>query len=333
MAQIRLKYVWQIKSKGKSYLWFNTGLKKPNGRPALVRLPEAGSPEFGTKYSALLATRTKAQNRKRLVAFNDLANTYQLSPKFRNRAKGTQRTYQFYINRMVELFQTYPASELDRLDIRQLLEGLGPGAQKMQLNVARTIFGFGIAQDLLTFDPTEKMKIDHDAVPHEPWPEAVIEKGLAGPQRLAIALLFFTGQRISDVCRMRWTDIEDGVITVMPQKTIRQRKELYIPIHPRLADILADIPKSLTTIIATPRGKPLQPDALRLRIQQAVGSEYVPHGLRKNAVEALLECGCTLPETASITGQTMQIIEHYAKGINNRKLAKKAMGKWSANKS
>ena len=38
-----------------------------------------------------------------------------------------------------------------------------------------------------------------------------------------------------------------------------------------------------------------------------------------------------LPETASITGQTMQVIEHYAKGINNRKLAKKAMGKWSAN--
>ena len=75
-------------------------------------------------------------------------------------------------------------------------------------------------------------------------------------------------------------------------------------------------------------GKPLQPDTLRLRIQEAVGSQYVPHGLRKNAVNALLECGCTSAETASITGQTLQIVEHYAKRVNNRKLAKKAMQKW-----
>lgn len=332
MAQIRLKYVWQIKSKGKAYLWFNTGLKKRNGRPALVRLPEAGSAEFGTKYAALLATRTKSQNRKRLIAFNEMAHTYQLSPKFRNRALGTQRTYQFYINRMVEMFGDWPASEIDRQDIRTLLEGLGPGAQKMQLNVARTIYGYGISQDLIMNDPTEKMMIDHDAVPHEPWPQDVIEKGLAGPQRLAIALLYFTGQRISDVCRMRWSDIEDGVITVIPQKTIKHRKVLHIELHPRLAEILAEVPKSLTTIIATPRGRPLKTDTLRLRIQQAVGSEYKPHGLRKNAVEALLECGCTLPEVASITGQTMQVIEHYAKGINNRKLAKSAMGKWGNRK-
>lgn len=332
MAEIRLKFVWQIKAKGKTYLWFNTGLRKPNGRPVLVRLPNAGSPDFGTKYAALLANRTKSANRKRLTAFNDMAHEYQLSPSFRNRAKGTQRTYMFYINRMVNMFGSFPASEIDRTDIRQLLEGLGPGAQKMQLNVAKIIFLFGIDKDLVTHNPADKMKIDHDAVPHEPWPESVIEAGLKGPQRLAIALLYFTGQRISDVCRMRWSDIQDGVITVIPQKTIKQRKELFIELHPRLAEILAEVPKSLTTIIATSRGKPLKPDALRLRIQQAVGSEYVPHGLRKNAVEALLECGCTLPEVASITGQTMQIIEHYAKGINNRKLAKKAIGKWGANK-
>lgn len=329
MAQIRLEYVWQIKSKGKTYLWFNTGLKKLNGRPALVRLPEAGSPEFGTKYAALKATRTKAKNRQRLIAFDDLVRKYQTSTKFSNRAKGTQRTYQFYINRMLTMFGSYPASEIDRMDIRQLLEELGPGAQKMQLNVARTIFGFGVSQDLVTLNPAKDMKIDHDAVPHEPWPEAVLEDGLAGTQRLAIAMLYFTGQRIGDVCRMRWSDIDDGVLTVKQQKT---GKVLEMPVHDRLADILAEVPKSLTTIIATPRGKPLQPDALRLRIQQAVGSQYVPHGLRKNAVEALLECGCTIAETASITGQTMQVIEHYAKGINNRKMAKKAMGKWNANK-
>ena len=329
MAQIGLEFVWQIKSKGKVYLYFNTGNKLKNGRPALVRLPEAGSPDFGTKYAGLLAIRTRNERRAKLVAFNELADAYQRSPKFRKRANGTQRTYGFYIVRMVDMFGNWPASDIDRSDIRDLLDGLGPAAQKMQLNVARTIFKYGINQDLLTFDPTDKLEIDHDAIPHDPWPEAVIEAGLKGDQKLAIALLYFTGQRIGDVCRMRWSDIDDEVLTVKQQKT---GKELYVPIHPRLADILAMQSKSLTTIIATPKGKPLQPDTLRLRIQKAVGAQYVPHGLRKNAVEALLECGCTVAETASITGQTLQIIEHYAKKINNRKLAKKAMQKWGNEK-
>ena len=60
----------------------------------------------------------------------------------------------------------------------------------------------------------------------------------------------------------------------------------------------------------------------------ALGIKTVPHGLRKNAVNALLEAGCTIAEVSAITGQTHQVVEHYAAKVNRRKLGKSAIVKF-----
>jgi integrase len=52
------------------------------------------------------------------------------------------------------------------------------------------------------------------------------------------------------------------------------------------------------------------------------------HGLRKSAVVMLLEVGCTTAEVQAITGQSMQMVEHYAKQVNQKKLAAAAILKW-----
>ena len=54
------------------------------------------------------------------------------------------------------------------------------------------------------------------------------------------------------------------------------------------------------------------------------------HGLRKSAVVFLLEAGCSDAETAAITGQSRNIVEHYAKQVNQRRLAAAAILKWEA---
>jgi hypothetical protein len=46
-------------------------------------------------------------------------------------------------------------------------------------------------------------------------------------------------------------------------------------------------------------------------------------------VNALLECGCSAAETAAISGQTLQLVEHYAKKRDQRKLASAAILKWN----
>jgi hypothetical protein len=52
--------------------------------------------------------------------------------------------------------------------------------------------------------------------------------------------------------------------------------------------------------------------------------------LRKNAVNALLEAGCSTAEVSAITGQSLQVVEHYAKGRDGRALARAAMVKWES---
>ncbi len=54
------------------------------------------------------------------------------------------------------------------------------------------------------------------------------------------------------------------------------------------------------------------------------------HGLRKSAVVFLLEAGCTDAEVAAITGQSREMVEHYAREVNQRRLAASAVLKWEA---
>ncbi|RDD63614.1 hypothetical protein [Ferruginivarius sediminum] len=54
---------------------------------------------------------------------------------------------------------------------------------------------------------------------------------------------------------------------------------------------------------------------------------YSRHGLRKNAVNRLLEAGCATAQVAAVTGQTLQMVEHYAAQVNQARLADEAIRK------
>ncbi|MEG8051008.1 hypothetical protein QP178_14425 [Sphingomonas aurantiaca] len=56
----------------------------------------------------------------------------------------------------------------------------------------------------------------------------------------------------------------------------------------------------------------------------------MPHGLRKNAVIALLEAGCSTAETASVSGQSLQMVELYARQRNQSTLADSALARWES---
>jgi integrase len=170
---------------------------------------------------------------------------------------------------------------------------------------------------------------------HEPWPEWLLERALLDKDvQLPVAILYYTAQRIGDVCRMRWSDIRAGAIELKQQKT---QLTLTVPIHGALASLLETTRRDGLAILQRPTGGPWTPHTLRRHLQtwaEAQGAQIVPHGLRKNAVNALLEAGCSSAETAAISGQTLQVIEHYAKRRDTRVLGKAAILRWEGqNKS
>jgi integrase len=131
---------------------------------------------------------------------------------------------------------------------------------------------------------------------------------------------------------MDWNRISGGAINVQQEKT---GKPLTIPIHKELRAVLDGVPRVSTRILTNSRGLPWRSGfkaAWQAEMNRPAFATFrqVFHGLRKSSVVMLLECGCTDAEVAAITGQSREMIEHYALMVNQRKLARSAILKWES---
>jgi integrase len=329
-----MPYIKTVKAKGRTYEYFDTGQKTVRGKPILKPLPARSDKTFGGVYAGLLAGRTARKNLAPSVTMRELSREYQRSPRFTRRADGTQTTYLTYLAHIEKMLGMARVDRVERKDIVKLLTDMQdrPSAANMVLMLLKLMFGIAINREWVKINPTAEIAmLEEEDEDYEPWPDDLLAAGLADPgMGFAISLIYFTGQRIGDTCKMRWADIQDdGTIYVQQEKTGRER---WIPMHKDLRALLDSRPRDTDTILPGRKGKPMRTQTLRGQIQRWAldrGASIVPHGLRKNAVNALLEAGCGVAEVSSITGQSLAMVEHYAKRRNTRKIAHKAMSKWS----
>ncbi len=165
--------------------------------------------------------------------------------------------------------------------------------------------------------------------------DRVLSQARTARMWFAAAFALYTGQRQGDVLAMRRASVRDGAITMRQSKT---GKTLSIPIHPELQAIMAEMPRKSLHFLTTSGGTPWTQDGFKSSWQAEMDQRVfrplrarrrVFHGLRKSSVVFLLECGCTTAEVAAISGQSMQMVEHYAQQVNQGKLARAAVLKWS----
>jgi integrase len=146
-------------------------------------------------------------------------------------------------------------------------------------------------------------------------------------QRLAYALLLYTGQRVSDVVRMKRD--RSGVIHIVQAKT---NAELYLELHPALERALKACPAKGIYLIGDRVGRPMKPGALSMLIHDAakkagLAAECVAHGLRKAAMRRLAEYGSTSKQIQVVSGhRTLTEVERYTRQADQRRLAKAAIG-------
>lgn len=329
-----LDFVKVVRSKGREYLYFDTGQKDQRGKIIFKRLPGRSAETFGAVYGAMKGARTKRQEIAAQTTLADIINAYHRSDKFRKLSAGTQRTYLIYLNQLSDLMGVAPADEFTKKEAYELLDTMKPIAANMMALVIRNVYAYARKREMATIDPVKDYE-PNEGGEYEPWPERLLLQALVSDDpdiRLPVALLYYTAQRIGDGCRLRWTDIRDNVVFVTQQKT---GKEMEIPVHAELRAILDGVDQSVVsldrTILVSARGKPLNPAVLRKRLQTWAaerGHKIVPHGLRKNAVNALLEAGCSIGETSAISGQSLGLVEHYSKRRDNRKMGKSAIKRW-----
>jgi integrase len=330
------KYLRHKKAKGKDYWYFDAG-KRPDGQRDLIPLPHIKDPSFGGALARAQATRTNRKNRQGVMTLDDLIRLFEKSPEFRELSHSSKRSYSHYLTKASSLMRdgrglSPPAKAIERGDVVKLRDKLSdtPGAASQAIRAIGALYAWAIENERVRENPAKGVK-KFKAVPHEPWPETLVEQALADPQvGTAVALLYFTGQRINEVVKMSWADISGDHMRVRVQKTGRL---IDVAILPELGEMLERVSKDAVTILTNANGQPWTQSGLRQKLQEWArgrGHKVVPHGLRKNAVNALFEAGCTAAEVSGITDQSIGMLEHYAKGVNKLTLGRAAVVKFDA---
>lgn len=327
-----MPHVHKKVAKGRTYYYLDMG----RGR-GLKRLPDIRSHGFAKAYQAAMAQRTKGTT-EAIKNFDWLCRLHERSPEYRALAENTKRLYARHLGYANANFRnvagrSWPLNIITAEHVVALRDKYAetPGKANAILRSIGALYNWAGKPGRRYVKEGITAGIDMLAMgEHDPWPEWLVEEALSDPAiRLPVALLYFTGQRIGDVVKMGRTSIARGMVSVVQQKT---GTALKIAIHSRLAEIIeADAPKGALVFLLGERGKPVTESGLRQRIQKwarGKGATIVPHGLRKNAVNALLEAGCSTAEVSAITGQDLQTIEHYAKGRDREHLGRSAILKF-----
>lgn len=320
-------------AKGRVYYYFNTSRKDDNGKPILKRLPsEPGKAEFSAAYAVALRVRNQVTKPpKSVLTISGLIRLFELSTAYKRNSEATQVNYSHFLKRIVAEMGEAPAAAVERKDAMTLMDKYAatPAAANQMVRVLGALYAWGRQREHLPKDarPCEDIEL-FETGEHEPWPEWLLNEALKADDELvslATHLLYFTAQRLGDTLRMRWTDIEDGRIKVRQQKT---DNPLKIKLDAPLAAKLSETPRRGFTILSDAKGLPLKASVVRRRLQKFAaerGLQVVPHGLRKNAVIALLEAGCSTWEVQAISGQSPATVEHYAKMRDKTRLGDAAI--------
>src|SRR5450759_1713818 len=154
---------------------------------------------------------------------------------------------------------------------------------------------------------------------HHTWNEGELKTfekrwPLGTRQRLAYALLLYTGQRVGDVAKMNRGDVVGGELHVIQQKT---GTELHLPFAAEIQKALAADPAKGLTLIGREDGKPMTRAGLTRFMADAIAEAGLPakcvsHGLRKATMRRLAEAGKTTKQIAAVSGhKSLREVERY----------------------
>jgi integrase len=339
MTRIKLRYVNEfIDRHGRPRYYF----RRPGSRS--VKLPGLpGSIEFMDAYQAALATVAPPPPSSKHVVSGSLADItagYFRSAAFANLSQSSQRIYRIALKPVLAAHGHRLVRELPKTAARHIIEGIGakhPGMANLTRAVLSKVMVYAVATGVRADNPFAGLE-QYRLGTHHTWTNAEIAQferrwPLGTRERLAFALLLYTGQRGGDVVKMVRGDIMDGCIRVSQDKARKgTTNELMIPIHPALARAIKAGPVvGMQHIITDARGRPLR--GLTELIEAAVKRAGLPprcvaHGLRKAALRRLAEHGSTTKEIAAMSGhRSLAEIERYTARADQARLARSAVDK------
>lgn len=246
-----------------------------------------------------------------------------------------------------------PVEHLRRGDVKTILGRFSdvPHMERIVLICLRKLIMVALDEEWIETDPTYKIARNPKTDGHKAWPADVMAKyegkwPIGTRQRTAYALALWLGNRVSDVTRLRWSDLTTKHIVVDGEaksiegfefvqfKGRKRGKQMFLPMTPMLERELAPLSRDTKTVLMASRGNKGYTDAsLSNRMttwteEAGIGPGYTMHGLRK-------ALGVKLAEADASTRQLMEMLGHsniayaelYSREASQVRLAVQAMDK------
>lgn len=336
---VKLKYLRREKD-GRLYL-------RRNGRAIRLR-SQPGTPEFLQEYVAAitsLGSPRPAATASPPGSFAWLVQRYYTSAEFRALSPGYQRVTCRILDKIAARHGEKPFALIDELGVRRLRDEVtsGPGAQNALLKALRNLFRWAVEAGHMRKNPAAAVrKVRYRSEGFHTWtPEEIARYEARWPsgsrQRLALALLLYTGARRSDVVRLGPENVQDGWLTFKTGKTGR---EVSIPIVPSLADELNAANPAVISgpFLRTASGKPFSAAGFGNQFRKwasEAGINASAHGLRKAGATLLAERGANEAQLRAIYGWSEQSPEpsRYTAAARRKRLAEAGMGLHSVPKN
>lgn len=294
---------------------------------------EPGTPEFAIEYARVLSG-IKAPPTGR--TFHALVASYRRSKRYSKLAPRTRSDYDKVLTYIDTKMGHLSADRMQRKDAIRAQRANADSVRFANyiVQVLRVLMEHAIDEGWRADNPCKGvLMIKAGTKQREAWPPALVTKFRETAK--ARALLIFelclgTGQRISDVLKMRWDEIEGDGIHVRQGKT---GARLWVPLTPHLRAALAATPRVGMTICAW--GKTGKATSYRgaadivMAVRREIGAEvYDLHGLRYTAAAELAALGCSDDLIMAVTGhKTSAMVAKYAGPARQKARATEAQGK------
>jgi integrase len=327
--KIKLPYLQAYRSDGKRYYYV-----RRKGRPRVRLTATFGTDAFMAEYRAALDTEQPTpEPRHGTGTLGAVIIAFYRSAVFANLKPNSQRLYRTVLDGIALKYGHRPARTMPPEAATKIIEGIGATRPGLA-NVTKKVMHRVMKHAKIKPNPFADITTYREGT-HHTWSEGELAAfearwPLGTRERLAYALLLYTGQRGGDVVRMRRQDISGGAIHVVQEKT---GVELWIPIAPELQAAMKAAPVKGMRLIGDTNGQPISRRDLTYMMKRAaaeagLGPECVPHGLRKAVLRRLAESGGTAKELQSISGHaTLTEIERYTKAADQKKLSVAAIAK------
>ena len=272
-------------------------------------------------------------------SFAAVIRAYMASPKFDALARSTRVNYA-YLLRLAERPETLGALSVDVIRpalVQGFLDGFAdrPAQQKCAQTAIKAVERWALVRDLLPYPISTGTEAVGSTGGHEPWTEQQVElaERHARPHLARIITLAAnTGQRGSDLVKMRWSDIED--VEGRPGINVTQMKTglvIWVPFTQELMAAIGTWERRPTFIALKEDGLPFTRQQLsdqwlrerdtRPALAPLKEAGLVMHGLRAFAVVRLRRSGANTGQIADMVGMSEQMVKRYSRFSRQRENA------------